>query len=116
MNEPNMKSPIQVDVACVNETTMEPPILVDVALVNEPNMEPHNKPILEPITEHVMEPFNQPLGGSSDSEDSEDASDIDYNDFFINKDNLLDDPGVDMQDFYTTLMIILSGLVVSLLQ
>ncbi|CAI9267686.1 unnamed protein product [Lactuca saligna] len=62
---------------------MESLIKVYVAPVNEPN----------------MEPFSEPLGGSSDSEGSEDLSDSDDSDFFVDEDNLLDDPEVDMLNF-----------------
>ena len=47
-----------------------------------------------------METFSEALCGSSDSEGSVDSSDSDNSDFIVDEDNLLDDPEVDMHDFY----------------
>nr|KAJ0218272.1 hypothetical protein LSAT_V11C300133960 [Lactuca sativa] len=66
---------------------MESPIKVES--VREPNMEPP-----------IMETFSEALGGSSDSEGSGDSTDSEDSDFIVDEDNLLDDPEVDMHDFY----------------
>nr|KAJ0212334.1 hypothetical protein LSAT_V11C400177300 [Lactuca sativa] len=44
--------------------------------------------------------LSEALCGSSDSEGSVDSSDSDNSDFIVDEDNLLDDPEVDMHDFY----------------
>ncbi|CAI9301207.1 unnamed protein product [Lactuca saligna] len=71
----------------VNNLRIESPI--EVESVKEPNMEPP-----------IMEPFSEALGGSSDVEGSGDSSDSDDSDFIVAEDNLLDDPEVDMHDYY----------------
>ncbi|CAI9275494.1 unnamed protein product [Lactuca saligna] len=85
--EPNMESPSHIDVAHISPPGMESPI--EVESVREPNMEPH-----------IMETFSEALGGSSDSEGSGDSTNSEDSDFIVDKDNFLDDPEVDMHDFY----------------
>nr|KAJ0190757.1 hypothetical protein LSAT_V11C800394080 [Lactuca sativa] len=79
-----MESPSHIDVVHVSPPRIESPI--EVESVKKPNMEPP-----------IMEPYSEALGGSSDSEGSGDSSD---SDFIVDEDNLLDDPEVDMHDFY----------------
>ncbi|CAI9295101.1 unnamed protein product [Lactuca saligna] len=85
--EPNMESPSHIDVAHISPPRMESPIEVESG--REPNMEPP-----------IMETFSEALGGSSDSEGSGDSTDSEDSDFIMDEDNLLDDPEVDMHDFY----------------
>nr|KAJ0194044.1 hypothetical protein LSAT_V11C800433800 [Lactuca sativa] len=66
---------------------MESPI--GVKSMKEPKVEPP-----------IVETFSEPLGGSSDSKGSGDSSHSDDRDFIVDEDNLLDDPMVDMHDFY----------------
>nr|KAJ0186637.1 hypothetical protein LSAT_V11C900464870 [Lactuca sativa] len=48
----------------------------------------------------IMEPFSEALGGPSDNEGNGDSSDNDDSDVTVDEDNLLDDPEVEMHDFY----------------
>lgn len=84
-----MESLSFIDGAHVSPPRMESPIQVDVEAVNEPTMEPL-----------IVDTYSEPLCRCSESECSGDLSESDASDLFVDEDNLLDDPEVDMQDFY----------------
>nr|KAJ0207642.1 hypothetical protein LSAT_V11C500253420 [Lactuca sativa] len=48
----------------------------------------------------IVETFSEALGGSGHSDGSGYSSDSDNRDSIVDEDNLLDDPKVDMHDFY----------------
>nr|KAJ0200033.1 hypothetical protein LSAT_V11C600329930 [Lactuca sativa] len=52
---------------------------------------------MEPL---IVETFCEALGGFSDSQGSGDSSDSDDSDFIVDEDKLLNDPKVEMHDFY----------------